>query len=95
MSSEAFQVQHNKARSRYEVEVDGKLAMLVYRDTDGMRYYLHTEVPPELEGHGIASTLAKTALDEAQAEHLTIVPLCPFVRSYIQRHQQYQPLVQS
>jgi predicted GNAT family acetyltransferase len=93
MSSDALHVHHNQADSRYELEIDGQLAMITYRDADGVRYYIHTEVPKALEGRGIASLMAKAVLDEAQAEHLTIVPLCPFVRGYIERHTQYKSLV--
>ena len=51
------------------------------------------EVPRALEGRGIASKMAKFVLDEAQAQQLSIVPLCPFVRGYIEKHPEYQPLV--
>lgn len=93
MSSEALHVRHNQEQHRYEVEVDGKLAILEYRDAGGQRYYTHTEVPEALEGRGIASQMAKFVLDEAQAQQLSIVPLCPFVRGYIERHPEYKPLV--
>jgi predicted GNAT family acetyltransferase len=95
MSSDPLQVRHNREHSRYEVELDGQRAIIQYRDSGGLRYYLHTEVPEELEGHGIASVMARAALDEAQAEGLTIVPLCPFVRGYIEKHPQYKALVKS
>jgi uncharacterized protein len=91
--SDTLDIINNQEQGRYEVRVDGKLAVLEYRDAGGVRYYTHTEVPEALEGHGIAGQLAKAALDEAQAQSLTIVPLCPFVRSYIQRHPEYKPLV--
>jgi predicted GNAT family acetyltransferase len=93
MSDETIQVRHNREHSRYEVELDDQRAIIQYRDTAGVRYYLHTEVPEALEGHGIASRMAKAALDEAQAESLTIVPLCPFVRAYIEKHPEYKPMV--
>jgi predicted GNAT family acetyltransferase len=93
MSSDPVQVYHNREHSRYEVALDGQRAVIQYRDTAGVRYYLHTEVPEALEGHGIASQMAKFALDEAQSERLSIVPLCPFVRGYIERHPEYAPLV--
>jgi predicted GNAT family acetyltransferase len=93
MSSDALRVRHNQAQSRYELEADGHLAVIEYRDAGGVRYYTHTEVPKALEGRGIASLMAKAVLDEAQAENLTIVPLCPFVRGYIERHPEYKPLV--
>jgi len=93
MSDDTLQVRHNREHSRYEVELDGQRALIQYRDAGGVRYYLHTEVPEALEGHGIASRMAKAALDEAQAEGLTIVPLCPFVRGYIEKHPEYKPMV--
>ncbi|WP_371865854.1 GNAT family N-acetyltransferase [Dictyobacter kobayashii] len=55
--------------------------------------YLHTEVPPELEHHGLGSKLAQAALEEARTSHLSIVPECPFVAEYIQHHPEYQSLV--
>jgi hypothetical protein len=93
MSSQELQVRHNQEQHRYEVAVDGKLALLEYRDAGGVRYYTHTEVPVALEGRGIAGQMAKAALDAAQQEQLTIVPLCPFVRGYIAKHPEYKPLV--
>ena len=93
MSGSEVRIYHNQEKHRYEAVVDGKTAVLEYRDAGGLRYYTHTEVPEALEGRGIGSRLAQTALDEAQAEPLSIVPLCPFVRNYIERHPQYKPLV--
>jgi predicted GNAT family acetyltransferase len=93
MSQEPIHVRNNPDRSRYEVEIDGSLAKIDYRDRNGVRYFIHTEVPPALEGRGIAGAMAKFALDEARAQPLTIVPQCPFVRSYIERHPEYQSLV--
>ncbi len=58
-----------------------------------MIVFTHTEVPEALEGHGIAAKLAHTALEHARAQRLTVVPLCPFVASYIRRHAEYQGLV--
>jgi predicted GNAT family acetyltransferase len=46
-----------------------------------------------LEGQGVASQLVKAALDDARQEHLAVVPFCPFVAGYIQRHPEYQDLV--
>lgn len=87
------EIRNNTERGRYELEVDGKLAVIEYRDAGGQRYFTHTEVPRALEGRGIASKMAKFVLDEAQAQQLSIVPLCPFVRGYIEKHPEYQPLV--
>ncbi|MFN3380760.1 MAG: GNAT family N-acetyltransferase, partial [Runella zeae] len=47
----------------------------------------------EFEGQGIGSILAKHVLDYAQTHHLKVRPLCPFIKAYIQRHPEYEPLV--
>ena len=93
MSEHAFQVEHNPAAGRFEAAVDGQLAQAQYRRVGERILFTHTEVPEQLEGRGIASKLAKTALDYSRAEGLTVVPLCPFIASYIERHPEYADLV--
>jgi predicted GNAT family acetyltransferase len=46
----------------------------------------HTEVDPAFEGQGVGSTLVRRMLDELRDRGETVVPRCPFVRSYIRRH---------
>ena len=86
-------VRDNPAAHRFEVELDGHLAVADYRLEGTTMVLPHVGVPPELEGRGIGSALAKFALDEARARGLKVVPSCPFVASYIQRHPAYQDLV--
>lgn len=86
-------VTNNRDKHRYEVKVDEQLAVLTYTQQAGHIIFLHTGVPPALEGRGIANRLASFALEEARAQHLTVVPLCPFVASYIRHHQEYLPLL--
>lgn len=88
-------VQHNQAQHRYEVMIDGQRALIEYQLRGDTIVYLHTRVPPALEGRSIASHLARFALDDARARGLSVVPQCPFVASYIQRHPEYQPLVRA
>jgi predicted GNAT family acetyltransferase len=93
MSKQQFDVFDNTDQRRWQVEIDGRLALIKYQERDGQIMYLHTEVPPDLEGRGIASAMARAALDDARARGLRVVPLCPFVASYIRRHPEYQDLV--
>ncbi len=86
-------VSNNEAEQRYEARVDGRLTILAYQQEGGRIVYTHTEVPVELEGHGIAGKLTQVALDDARAGRLTVVPRCPYVAGYIQRHPEYQDLV--
>ena len=83
-------VRDNAAEHRYEIRVGNDVAFLKYFDTRrGPRSLIHTEVPPSLQGKGIAGRLVKAALDDAQTRGLRIVPVCPFVKSYLARHPEY------
>jgi len=83
---------HNEAEQRYELTADGQTAVLAYTVEKGMLSLDHTVVPPELEGRGIGSKLAKFALDEARDGGKKILPRCSFVRTYLERHPEYAPL---
>lgn len=85
---------NNAADGRFEIGEGDQLASLSYTERDGKLYLIHTEVPKALEGHGYASALARTALDHAKREQLRVVPICPFVRAYLQRHPEYAALVE-
>ena len=82
-------VRNNEDTRRYEAEVAGQVAIVQYQRAGDRIIFTHTEVPEPLEGRGIAAKLARTALDDAAAHSLTVVPLCPYVASYIRRHQEY------
>lgn len=78
---------------QFEVTVDGRLAYVTFTRDEGRITFHHTFVPPELEGRGIAGRLAKHALDYAREAGLAVVPRCPYVRAYIDRHPEYADLV--
>jgi predicted GNAT family acetyltransferase len=86
-------VTHDEAAQRFELLVDGARALLTYRRFPDRILLLHTEVPQPFEGHGLAARLSRSALDFARTNHLRVVPLCPYVSSFIQKHPEYQDLV--
>jgi len=86
-------VTHNEAARRFELLVDGLRALLTYRRFPNRIVFDHTEVPKPLEGHGLGAKLARFALDFARANHLRVVPLCPYVSGFIRKHPEYQDLV--
>lgn len=91
--SEPLQISDNPEASRYEATIGDRLAIAEYMLTGPNITFTHTEVPVELEGQGIASQLARFALEDARARGLAVIPLCPFISAYIKRHREYQPLV--
>jgi predicted GNAT family acetyltransferase len=84
--SDSAEVIDNADASRFELREDGRLAELVYRVRGGRLVLIHTEVPLELEGRGIGGRLVTAAVDRAAREGLTLVPLCPFARGWLERH---------
>lgn len=89
----AIEIRHNAAASRFEATVDGLLCVSDYhRVGDVMRMH-HTEVPPALEGRGIAAQLVRTALTYADANGLKVEPWCVYVRAYMKRHRETQRLL--
>lgn len=87
-------VRDNSERHRFEREADGHIAFANYKRADGVLTMLHTEVPKELEGRGIGSTLIRGVLDAARKEGLKVNPLCPFAKAYIGKHPEYADLRQ-
>lgn len=84
--SDALAVTDNKAAARFEVLADGLVAELTYRIRAGRLVLIHTGVPEALGGHGIGGRLVEAAIDRARLQGLTIVPLCPFARSWLEQH---------
>jgi predicted GNAT family acetyltransferase len=78
----------NTDASRFELRADGWLAELVYHIRGDRLVLIHTEVPLALEGRGIGGRLVTAAVDRAAREGLTLVPLCPFARGWLERHPQ-------
>lgn len=87
-------VEDNEATSRYEVtEGESIVGFARYVRRGGRTIFVHTEVDDDREGEGIGSALVSAALDAERAGERPVVPLCPFVRSYIERHTEYADLV--
>jgi hypothetical protein len=87
-------VRDNPERHRFELDTDGHIAFSNYKRADGVLTILHTEVPKALEGHGVGSALIRGVLDIARSQGLKVVTICPFAKSYIDRHPEYADLRQ-
>lgn len=78
---------------RFEIEENGRIAFLEYSLAGNVLRLIHTEVPQELQGKGIASELAKSALDWAREHGKKVDVICEFVDAYLKRHAEYADLV--
>ncbi|HEV2079925.1 MAG TPA: GNAT family N-acetyltransferase [Allosphingosinicella sp.] len=89
----AGEVVNNESKSQYELSTGSGTALAAYQlDGDTIRL-THTEVPEETEGQGVGTRLVAGALDDVRARGLKVVPLCSFVRHYIDTHPDAQDLV--
>ena len=83
----------NEAEGRFELATGGHTAVAAYNVEGDRISFTHTVVPEEVEGQGVGSRLISAALDQVRDRGLKVVPLCYFVKGYIDRHPEYQDLL--
>jgi predicted GNAT family acetyltransferase len=94
MTEHRTDVHDNAELGRYEVLIDGSVVGFArYVRRGGRAYFVHTEVDPSHEGAGLGSALVRGALDGQRERGELVVPLCPFVRSFLERHSEYGDVV--
>jgi len=87
-------VRDNPEENRYEIrDGDRVLGLAAYERRGDRMVFTHTEVDPDAGQDGLGSTLVRAALDDVRSKGVSIVPQCPFVRGWIERHQEYADLV--
>jgi uncharacterized protein len=82
-------------RERFEArDESGEVAGFVtYQVTEGIIAYTHTEVSPAFEGTGVGSQLARAVMEDARARGRTVVPLCPFLLKWLDRHDEFDDII--
>jgi hypothetical protein len=87
-------VHDDAEHDRYVVEVDGVAAgFTVYHMRGGRHFFVHTEVDDRFTGRGVGSALARHALDDVKAKGGRIVPICPFIRAFVDENPEYETLI--
>lgn len=81
------------SHSRFETEIEGLLSVIDYRIQGQQMLLPSVRVPPALEGRGIAAALTRAALDWAREESMTVVPICPYVVTWLKRHPEFNDLL--
>lgn len=91
---ENYKLIDNVALHQYEFRIGDLIPRIEYIKTkNGEIYLTHTEVPSALEGKGVGSSLVRLALEDIERQQLHLVPLCPFVAGYVQKHPEWKRLV--
>ena len=87
MTKPTLDITDNQGERRYEARMDDELVGWVeYGRVEGRIVALHTEVPPEFGGRGIASALVRRVLADARAAGAKVTPRCPFFQAHFERH---------
>ncbi len=87
---------HRPERFRWEAVLGGEVVGYAdYELSEWLATFTHTVVEPAHEGHGIASRLARAALDEVRREGTRKVrPLCWYIAGWIDHHPDYRDLLE-
>lgn len=94
MEKKEYKLIDNSDQNRYEFRIGEYIAEVDYiKSTDNKIRLTHVEVPSVLEGQGIGSQLVKKVLEDIEKQGLKLIPLCPFVISYIKRHPEWERIV--
>ncbi len=88
------EIQHDTQACRFQVEIEGHTAVLEYHMDGDTIVFTHTGVPEAIGGRGIGSQLVRAGLAYARRQGYAVRPLCWFVAQYVQRHPEYQNLLE-
>ena len=86
MGMSELKIENNQSENRFEALVNGRLAVLDYQIQESTMFLLYVAVPAEEQGRGVASDLARAALEFARDSGFKVVPRCPFISAYMRRH---------
>ena len=82
----------NTTEKRFEIEIDGQIALADYRIKDNIITLPHVFVPPELRGGGVAGKLMQEIVDHARKNSMKIHPVCPYAVAWMDKHKESQDL---
>jgi predicted GNAT family acetyltransferase len=92
--AERIDVADAPGRDRYELTIDGEVVgFTAYRARPGLIAFVHTEIDERLQGRGLGDRLIRFALEDARARGLAVLPFCPFIKAFIERHREFEALV--
>jgi predicted GNAT family acetyltransferase len=84
---------NNEAIHNFELFVNGHRAFIDYKTKDNKIYLIHTEVPAELKGLGVAEALVEKIFNYIEQHQLKMVPLCSYIQIFLKRHPEWNRLV--
>jgi predicted GNAT family acetyltransferase len=92
MKYEDIPLVNNEAIHNFELTVDGIRSFIDYKKRGENVYLIHSEVPEELEGKGVAAALVEKTFNYLEQHNLKMVPLCAYIQIYLKRHPEWNKL---
>jgi predicted GNAT family acetyltransferase len=86
-------VRHELDKRRFVIDLGDGQAMINYKVSESRIIFLYAGVPEKYEGKGIAARLSREALEYAKAKNYRVVSLCSYISRFIERHHEYQPML--
>ncbi len=94
MNAAEYELIDKRENKRYEININNDVAFIEYVLSTASEIFLtHTEVPKAMEGKGIGSSLVLQVLQDIEERNLRLIPMCPFVATYIKRHPEWRRLI--
>jgi predicted GNAT family acetyltransferase len=88
-----MEVTDNPTEGRFELALDGAIAVAYYKIVDGRIVLTHTEVPQQFSGQGIGSRLARGVFETIRSRGQRAIAKCPFMAAYASRHPEFAALL--
>jgi predicted GNAT family acetyltransferase len=82
-----------KEEKRFVIYAEGKEVYVEFDMNDGKMDLDHTYTHPDLRGRGLAAQVVGAALEYAKENNFRVVPTCSYVRSFINKNDEYKELV--
>lgn len=93
MKYKDIELKDNQTQHALELWVEGQRSFIGYEIEGDKIYLMHTEVPEEQSGQGIAADLVEKAFVYLEAKNLKVVPACSYVRAFLKRHPDWNRIV--
>ena len=85
---------HDPDDLRFYATVAGEEAELTYTYTETTVVdFDYTYVPPAERNKGLSDLLVRAGLEFARENNLLVIPSCPVVEAYVNRHPEYKDLL--
>lgn len=83
----------NSEKNRFELKTDDYVTFIDYKEREKKIWLIHTEAPQELKGKGTATAIVEKTLAYLEDNGYKLVPLCPFVVTYLKRHTEWNRIL--